>query len=100
MTALGGLGHTLPYLISDFWTATYIAIAIVFVELWIIAGIRARFMDTQFLRAALEVVVGGSIVFAVGVRSATPRNLGVKSRFKRLFSRHYAAISLTQAIVS
>ena len=67
MTALGGLGHTLPYLISDFWTATYIAIAIVFVELWIIAGIRARFMDTQFLRAALEVVVGGSIVFAVGV---------------------------------
>ena len=67
MTALGGLGHTLPYLISDFWTATYIAIAIVFVELWIIAGIRARFMDTQFLRAALEVVVGGFIVFAVGV---------------------------------
>lgn len=67
MTALGGLGHTLPYLISDFWTATYIAIAIVFVELWIIAGIRARFMDTQFLRAALEVVVGCSIVFAVGV---------------------------------
>ena len=67
MTTLGGLGHTLPYLISDFWTATYIAIAIVFVELWIIAGIRARFMDTQFLRAALEVVVGGSIVFAVGV---------------------------------
>jgi hypothetical protein len=67
MTALGGLGHTLPYLISDFWTATYIAIAIVFVELWIIAGIRARFMDTQFLRAALEVVLGGSIVFAVDV---------------------------------
>ena len=65
MTALGGLGHTLPYLISDFWTATYIAI--VFVELWIIAGIRARFMDTQFLRAALEVVLGGSIVFAVSV---------------------------------
>jgi len=67
MTALGGLGHTLPYLISDFWTATYIAIAIVFVELWIIVGIRARFMDTQFLRGALEVVLGGSIVFAVGV---------------------------------
>jgi len=67
MTALGGLGHTLPYLISDFRTATTIAIAIVFVELWIIAGIRARFMDTRFFRAALEVVVGGSIVFAVGV---------------------------------
>jgi rubrerythrin len=67
MTALGGLGHTLPYLISDFWTATYIAIAVVFVELWIIAGIRARFMETRFVRAALEVVVGGLIVFGVGV---------------------------------
>jgi VIT1/CCC1 family predicted Fe2+/Mn2+ transporter len=67
MTALGGLGHTLPYFISDFWTATTIAVAIVFVELWIIAGIRARFMDTRFFRAALEVVVGGLIVFAVGV---------------------------------
>jgi rubrerythrin len=67
MTALGGLGHTLPYFISDFWTATTIAVAIVFVELWIIAGIRARFMDTRFFRAALEVVVGGLIVFAGGV---------------------------------
>jgi VIT1/CCC1 family predicted Fe2+/Mn2+ transporter len=67
MTAVGGLGHTLPYLISDFWTATSIAIAVVFVELWIIAGIRARFMDTRFFRAALEVVVGGLIVFGVGV---------------------------------
>jgi rubrerythrin len=67
MTAVGGLGHTLPYLIPDFWTATSIAICIVFVELWIIAGIRARFMDTRFLRAAFEVVVGGLIVFAVGV---------------------------------
>ncbi len=67
MTTLGGLGHTLPYLIADFWTATTIAIAVVFVELWIIAGIRARFMDTKFFRAALEVVVGGLIVFAVGI---------------------------------
>jgi rubrerythrin len=67
MTALGGLGHTLPYLISNFWTATSIAIAVVFVELWIIAGIRARFMETRFLRAALEVVVGGLLVFVVGI---------------------------------
>jgi rubrerythrin len=67
MTALGGLGHTLPFLISDFKTAISISIAIVFAELWIIAGIRARFMDTNFLRAALEVVVGGLIVFAVGI---------------------------------
>ncbi|HVX37546.1 MAG TPA: ferritin family protein [Hyphomicrobium sp.] len=67
MTALGGLGHTLPYLIPTFWTATTIAIIVVFVELWIIAGVRARFMDTKFFRAALEVVVGGLLVFAVGI---------------------------------
>ena len=67
MTAFGGLGHTLPYLIGDFRTATSIAIIVVFFELWIIAGIRARFMDTRFVRAALEVVVGGLLVFAVGI---------------------------------
>jgi len=67
MTALGGIGHTLPYLISDFWTATSLAIAIVLVELWAIAWIRARYMDTKFLRAAFEVVVGGLIVFCAGV---------------------------------
>ena len=67
MTTLGGVGHTLPYLISDFWTATSLAIAIVLVELWAIAWIRARYMDTKFLRAAFEVVVGGLIVFCAGV---------------------------------
>ena len=67
MTALGGLGHTLPYLISDFWTATAIAAVIVLIELWLIAWIRARYMETKFMRAAFEVVVGGLIVFAVGV---------------------------------
>jgi erythrin-vacuolar iron transport family protein len=69
MAALGGLGHTLPYLISDFWTATTIAIAIavVIVELWAIAWIRSRYMDTRFLRAAFEVVVGGLIVFGAGI---------------------------------
>lgn len=67
MTAIGGLGHTLPYLIPDFWTATAIAAAIVLVELWVIAGIRARYMDTPFFRAAFEVVVGGLIVFGVGI---------------------------------
>ena len=67
MTTLGGVGHTLPYLISDFWTATALAIAVVLVELWVIAWIRARYMDTKFLRAAFEVVVGGLIVFAAGV---------------------------------
>ncbi len=67
MTTIGGVGHTLPYLISDFRTATTLAIAIVLVELWVIAWIRARYMDTKFLRAAFEVVVGGLIVFAAGV---------------------------------
>ncbi|MGJ8544068.1 MAG: iron exporter MbfA [Sulfitobacter sp.] len=67
MTTLGGLGHALPYLITDFWTATSIAIIVVFVELWAIAWIQNRFMDTPFLRAAMQVVLGGALVFAAGV---------------------------------
>jgi len=67
MTTLGGIGHTLPYLIKDFWTATTLAIAVVLIELWAIAWIRARYMDTRFLRAAFEVVLGGLIVFAAGI---------------------------------
>ena len=66
MTALGGLGHALPYLISDFWTATAIAIAIVFVELWAIVWIQNRYMETPFLRATFQVVLGGALVFAAG----------------------------------
>jgi rubrerythrin len=67
MTAVGGIGHTLPYLIPNFRTATALAIAVVLVELWAIAWIRARYMDTKFLRAAFEVVVGGLIVFGAGI---------------------------------
>jgi rubrerythrin len=67
MTTLGGLGHTFPYLIPDFWLATAIAAVIVLIELWLIAWVRARYMDTQFMRAAFEVVVGGLIVFALGI---------------------------------
>lgn len=67
MTTLGGLGHAMPYLIPDFWTATTLAMAVVFVELWAIAWIQNRFMDTPFLRAALQVVLGGALVFAAGV---------------------------------
>ena len=67
MTMLGGVGHTLPYLIRDFRTATALAIAIVLVELWAIAWIRARYMDTKFLHAAFQIVVGGLIVFGAGV---------------------------------
>ena len=67
MTAIGGLGHALPYLIPDFWTATSIAMIVVFIELWAIAWIQNRYMDTPFLRAAFQVVLGGSLVFAVGI---------------------------------
>ncbi len=67
MTTVGGIGHTLPYLIGNFHVATTLAIAVVLIELWVIAWIRARYMDTKFLRAAFEVVVGGLIVFAAGV---------------------------------
>ena len=67
MTTLGGMGHALPYLIPDFWTATSVAIVVVFVELWAIAWIQNRFMDTPFLRAAMQVVLGGALVFAAGV---------------------------------
>ncbi|WMT92107.1 iron exporter MbfA [Pelagibacterium sp. H642] len=67
MTALGGLGHALPYLIPHFWTATSIAIAVVVIELWAIAWIQKRFMDTPFWRAVTQVVLGGSLVFAAGI---------------------------------
>lgn len=67
MTTLGGLGHALPYLIPDFWTATSIAIFIVFFELWAIAWIQNKYMETPFFRAAFQVVVGGALVLAAGV---------------------------------
>lgn len=67
MTTLGGLGHALPYLITDFWTATTIAAIVVFIELWAIAWIQNRFMETPFFRAALQVVLGGALVLAAGV---------------------------------
>ena len=67
MTTIGGLGHALPYLIPDFWTATAIACVVVFIELWAIAWIQNKYMDTPFFRAAFQVVLGGALVFAAGV---------------------------------
>ncbi|TDK46829.1 iron exporter MbfA [Antarcticimicrobium luteum] len=67
MTTLGGLGHAMPYLIPDFWTATGLAVIIVFFELWAIAWIQNRYMDTPFFRAAFQVVLGGALVLAAGV---------------------------------
>jgi len=67
MTALGGLGHTVPYLIPHFFTATALAFAVVAAELVAISWIRTRYMDTPFLQAAFQVVVGGALVFAAGI---------------------------------
>jgi len=67
MTTIGGLGHCLPYLVPDFWTATSIAMAVVVAELWAIAWIQNRFMETPFWRAAFQVVLGGALVFAAGI---------------------------------
>lgn len=67
MTTVGGLGHALPYLITDFWTATSIAIMVVFVELWVIVWLQYKFMQTPIMRATFQVVLGGALVFAAGV---------------------------------
>src|SRR5947207_3481680 len=72
MTALGGLGHPTPYPVPDSWPnalliATAMAGVVVFFELWAIAFIRARYMDTPFLQAVFQIVLGGVIVLAVGI---------------------------------
>lgn len=72
MTTIGGIGHTLPYLVPDalpnaFLVATAIASVIVLIELWAIAWIRAKYMDTPFLQAAFQVVAGGVLVFLTGI---------------------------------
>ena len=67
MTAIGGLGHALPYLIPEFWTATITASAIVFLELWVIAWIQNHWMETPWSRAIFQVVLGGALVFAAGM---------------------------------
>ncbi len=67
MTTVGGLGHALPYLIPHFWTATTIAFAVVFIELWAIAWIQKRYMQTPFARAIFQVVLGGGLVLAAGI---------------------------------
>ncbi len=72
MTTLGGIGHTLPYLVPDrwdnaFWIATGLAGIVVFIELWIIAWVRAKYMDTPFLQAVFQIVLGGVIVLMAGI---------------------------------
>ena len=67
MTFLGGVGHALPFLIPHFATATAVATLVVAVELLAIAWIRNRYMDTPFLAATFQVVVGGTLVFLAGI---------------------------------
>jgi hypothetical protein len=67
MTTAGGIGHSLPYLIPNFRMATALAVLVVAVELLVISWIRNRYMDTPFLRAAFQVIVGGVCVFIVGI---------------------------------
>jgi rubrerythrin len=67
MTTLGGLGHTLPFLIPTLWPALIVAFCVVVVELTVISWIRWRYMDTSPIRATLQVALGGALVFATGV---------------------------------
>ncbi len=67
MTAVGGLGHTLPFLIADFHTAFVLAVVVVILELGLISWIRWKYMDTPFIRAALQIAVGGLLVFLTGI---------------------------------
>lgn len=67
MTTAGGIGHTLPFLISNFYLAMWIAVTIVAIELAVIAWVRHRYMDTPLLSATFQVVVGGALVFIVGI---------------------------------
>jgi erythrin-vacuolar iron transport family protein len=67
MTAVGGLGHTLPYLIPNFQLATWVAMVIVVIELGVISWIRYKYMDTPFLKAAFQIAVGGFLVFLTGI---------------------------------
>jgi rubrerythrin len=67
MTTAGGIGHTLPFLITAFWTATGVAGVVVVIELAVISWIRWKYMDTKLLNAAFQIMVGGALVFACGV---------------------------------
>ncbi len=67
MTALGGIGHTLPFLIPDFRVAMTAAMLVVVIELGIISWIRHRYMETPAFSAALQVGLGGILVFVTGV---------------------------------
>lgn len=67
MTMIGGLGHALPYLIPDFWLATNTAFAIVALELFVITWIQHKYMETPWLKAMLQILIGGLLVLGAGI---------------------------------
>jgi len=67
MTTLGGIGHSLPFLIPDVRTATWVAVAVVVIELGVISWVRRKYMDTPWSSAIVQVVLGGLLVFGVGI---------------------------------
>ncbi len=67
MTTVGGLGHALPYLIPDFWIATWVAFAVVFVELFVITWIQNKYMETPWLKAIIQIMLGGVLVLGAGI---------------------------------
>lgn len=67
MTTVGGLGHALPYLIPDFWIATWVAFAVVFVELFVITWIQNKYMETPWLKAIFQIMLGGALVLGAGI---------------------------------
>ena len=67
MTAIGGIGHTLPFLIPQFHTALVLAVIVVLIELAAITWIRNKYMDTPIVKAALQIAVGGLLVFLTGI---------------------------------
>jgi len=67
MTTLGGIGHTLPFLIPHFQTAMIVAVLVVIAELLTISWIRHRYMDSPWLSATIQVVIGGALVFLAGM---------------------------------
>jgi erythrin-vacuolar iron transport family protein len=67
MTTAGGIGHTLPFLIANFHLAMLVAVIVVVAELFAISLIRNKYMDTPFVSAAFQVILGGALVFAAGI---------------------------------
>ena len=111
MTFIGGFGHALPFLIQDFWTAIILATVVVVVELLAIAWIRNRYMDTPFLSATFQVVVGGVLVFIAGIGALTPpigmgvfvvaiaANVDASQVFKGILPFFFVQLSLVWLII-